>query len=131
MSSSPSQSLPSAEYTAASLRPFVEKHEPEKVEGIERMEKALDDIRRGELVMVMDSDDREDECDLIGAAENLTPAKMAFMIRHSTGIVCVASNKAKLESLGLHPATGNNTDVNQTNFYVATDYIPTTTTGVS
>merc|ERR1719408_576816 len=79
----------------------------------------------------MDRDDREDECDLILAAERVTAPKMAFMIRHSTGIVCVAADRQRLEGFGLHPATTANTDKNATNFYVSTDFLPGTTTGVS
>lgn len=75
--------------------------------------------------------DREDECDLIIAAEKITTEQMAFMIRNSTGIVCVVADKARLEGFGLHPATTRNTDQNDTNFYVSTDFIPETTTGVS
>jgi 3,4-dihydroxy 2-butanone 4-phosphate synthase/GTP cyclohydrolase II len=92
---------------------------------------ALAVFRQNEFVLVMDSDDREDECDLIIAAENVTSAQMAFAIRHSTGILCVVADKPRLENFGLHPATTSNTDVNQTNFYVSTDFIPGTTTGVS
>merc|ERR1711879_672323 len=80
---------------------------------------------------VMDSDDREDECDLVACAEHITPQQMAFCIRQTTGIVCVVADKARLEHFGLHPATKNNSDVNQTNFYVSTDFLPGTTTGVS
>lgn len=86
---------------------------------------------RGDLVMVMDSDDREDECDLVCAAETVTSEQMAFIIRHTTGIVCVAAEKERLEHFGLHPATGRNTDANATNFYVSTDFLPDTSTGVS
>lgn len=98
---------------------------------IKKMEKALADFRAGKFVMVMDSADRENECDLIIAAEHCTKEQMAFMIRHSTGIVCVATNKDRLEHFGLHPATGDNTDRNATNFYVSTDYLVGTSTGVS
>merc|ERR1712048_420332 len=67
----------------------------------------------------------------MGAAENVTPEQMAFMIRHTTGIVCICTDQARLEHFGLHPATERNSDVNQTNFYVSTDFLPGTTTGVS
>lgn len=95
------------------------------------MEEALSAYRRNEFVLVMDSDDREDECDLVIAAENITTQQMAFLIRNTTGIICVVADKARLEGFGLHPATSTNTDVNGTNFYVSTDFIPGTTTGVS
>lgn len=95
------------------------------------MEDAVAAFRRGEIVMVMDSEDREDECDLVFAAETCDAKQMAFAIRQTTGIICVVGDKARLEHFGLHPATQHNSDANQTNFYVSTDYLPGTTTGVS
>jgi 3,4-dihydroxy-2-butanone 4-phosphate synthase len=95
------------------------------------MEEAIATFKKGQFVMVMDSDDREDECDLVLAAESVTEQQMAFAIRHSTGIVCIACEKERLEHFGLHPATTRNTDANGTNFYVSTDYLPGTKTGVS
>ena len=82
--------------------------------------------------MVMDRLDRENECDLVLAGDACTPEKMAFMIEWSTGIICVVTDKERLESVGLYPAAPRgNTDKNGTNFYVSTDYLPTTSTGVS
>jgi len=95
------------------------------------MEVALEAMRKGEFVMVMDSADRENECDLVWAAETVTAKQMAFAIKHTTGIICVAADRVRLERLGLHPATKTNTDVNGTNFYVSTDFLLGTTTGVS
>lgn len=95
------------------------------------MEEALAKFKKGDFVMVMDSDDRENECDLCIAAETITPEQMAFAIRHTTGIVCIVGDQKRLEHFGLHPATTSNTDKNATNFYVSTDYLPGTTTGVS
>jgi 3,4-dihydroxy-2-butanone 4-phosphate synthase len=95
------------------------------------VEEALSAFRRNEFILVMDSDDREDECDLVIAAEHITAEQMAFCIRQTTGIICVVADKARLEGFGLHPATAKNTDVNETNFYVSTDFIPGTSTGVS
>ena len=86
---------------------------------------------KGEFVLVMDDFERENECDLIILGETITKEQMAFMIKHSTGIVCVVADKPKLDKFGLYPAARMNTDKNATNFYVATDYLPTTTTGVS
>jgi len=93
--------------------------------------KAVQKFSEGDFVLVMDDFDRENECDLIILGETLTPQQMAFMIKYSTGIVCVVADKPRLEKFGLYPATKSNTDKNATNFYVATDYLPTTTTGVS
>lgn len=95
------------------------------------VEEAIAAFKRGQFVMVMDGKDREDECDLVLPGETTTTEQMAFMIRHTTGIVCVVAEQARLQGLGLHPATGANTDRNGTNFYVSTDYLPGTSTGVS
>jgi len=99
--------------------------------GYATMEEAITAMKHGEFVMVMDSEDREDECDLCWAAETVTPEQMAFAIRHTTGIVCIVADQDRLEGFGLHPATQRNTDQNATNFYVSTDHLPTTTTGCS
>lgn len=99
--------------------------------GYASIQEAVAAFKHGELVMVMDSEDREDECDLVFAAATTTAQQMAFTIRHTTGIICIVSDKPRLEHFGLHPATSSNTDVNQTNFYVSTDFIPGTSTGVS
>jgi len=95
------------------------------------VEDAIAAFKRGHFVMVMDSEDRENECDLIWAAETTSVKQMAFAIRHTTGIVCICADKQRLERFGLHPATDRNTDPNGTNFYVSTDYLPSTTTGCS
>ncbi|KAF4710511.1 GTP cyclohydrolase II [Perkinsus olseni] len=95
------------------------------------VEGAINAFREGKMVMVMDRLDRENECDFMISARGCTKQDMAFMIRYSTGIVCVVTDKKRLDTFGLHVATPNNTDSNGTNFHVATDHIPTTTTGVS
>eukprot|EP00429_Kryptoperidinium_foliaceum_P060167 CAMPEP_0176086410 /NCGR_PEP_ID=MMETSP0120_2-20121206/43254_1 /TAXON_ID=160619 /ORGANISM="Kryptoperidinium foliaceum, Strain CCMP 1326" /LENGTH=261 /DNA_ID=CAMNT_0017420241 /DNA_START=89 /DNA_END=872 /DNA_ORIENTATION=- len=95
------------------------------------VDEAVAVFKRGGFVCVMDSEDREDECDLCWAAETVTTEQMAFAIRHTTGIVCICAEQSRLEHFGLHPATARNTDSNQTNFYVSTDFLPGTTTGCS
>jgi len=92
---------------------------------------AVKEFGEGKIVMVMDDFDRENECDFIALGETMTKAQMAFMIKYTTGIVCVVAEKENLERVGLYPAARMNTDKNATAFYVATDYLPTTTTGVS
>jgi len=92
---------------------------------------AVERFTKGEFVLVMDDFDRENECDIVVLGETVTTAQMAFMIKHSTGIVCLVAEQQRLERFGLYPAARDNTDKNATNFYVATDYLPTTTTGVS
>uniref|UniRef100_A0A6U6XSP7 3,4-dihydroxy-2-butanone 4-phosphate synthase n=1 Tax=Zooxanthella nutricula TaxID=1333877 RepID=A0A6U6XSP7_9DINO len=95
------------------------------------VEDAIAAVKRGDFVLVMDSEDREDECDIIFAAETVTAEQMAFAIRHTTGIICIVADQERLERFGLHPATTRNTDANATNFYVSTDFLPATTTGCS
>eukprot|EP00419_Tripos_fusus_P017040 CAMPEP_0172751630 /NCGR_PEP_ID=MMETSP1074-20121228/152159_1 /TAXON_ID=2916 /ORGANISM="Ceratium fusus, Strain PA161109" /LENGTH=136 /DNA_ID=CAMNT_0013584015 /DNA_START=10 /DNA_END=416 /DNA_ORIENTATION=+ len=92
---------------------------------------AVSKFAEGKFVLVMDNFDRENECDLMILGEDVTPAQMAFMIKHSTGIICVVAEKQRLERFGLYPAAHENTDKNATNFYVSTDYLPSTSTGVS
>jgi len=92
---------------------------------------AVRTFAKGDFVLVMDDFDRENECDLVILGENMTAAQMAFMIKYSTGIVCVVADQPRLEKFGLYPAARLNSDKNATNFYIATDYLPTTTTGVS
>merc|ERR1719313_2503733 len=99
--------------------------------GVSEVAAAVDRFAKGEFVMVMDAFERENECDLVILGETVTKEQMAFMIKHSTGIICVVADKPRLEKFGLAPATNNNSDKNATNFYVATDYLPTTSTGVS
>ena len=92
---------------------------------------AVEAFRRGEMVLVMDAESRENECDIFQAGGFVTEASMAFMIRHSTGIVCAVADEQRLVGFGLSPAVTSNTDKNSTNFYVSTDFLPETTTGVS
>jgi 3,4-dihydroxy 2-butanone 4-phosphate synthase/GTP cyclohydrolase II len=92
---------------------------------------AVKAFAEGKIVLVMDDFDRENECDMIALGETLTKQQMATMIKYTTGIICVVAEKERLEGFGLYPAAHHNTDPNGTNFYVATDYLVGTTTGVS
>jgi 3,4-dihydroxy-2-butanone 4-phosphate synthase/GTP cyclohydrolase II len=92
---------------------------------------AVKAFAEGKIVLVMDDFDRENECDMIALGETLTKEQMATMIKYTTGIICVVAEKGRLEGFGLYPAAHHNTDPNGTNFYVATDYLVGTTTGVS
>jgi len=70
-------------------------------EGYSSIPSALEAIGRGELVVVMDDEDRENEGDLVMAAEKCTPETLAFMIRHTSGVVCAALEEERLNALGL------------------------------
>jgi 3,4-dihydroxy 2-butanone 4-phosphate synthase/GTP cyclohydrolase II len=86
---------------------------------------------RGEIVIVTDDDDRENEGDLIVAATLCTPEKMAFIIRHSSGIVCAPITGAEARRLRLDPMVAQNDSAHTTAFTVSIDYKPGSTTGIS
>lgn len=92
---------------------------------------ALDAFRRGDSVIVADSAGRKDECDLIFAADQVTTERMAFAIRHSTGIIYAVAAKDRLQHFGLHPATQVNTERFSIGAYVSTTYVPGSSTGLS
>ncbi|HTY93976.1 MAG TPA: 3,4-dihydroxy-2-butanone-4-phosphate synthase [Steroidobacteraceae bacterium] len=91
----------------------------------------LAQLRAGRMVLILDDEDRENEGDLIMAAEHATPASMAFMIRHSSGIICVPMEEERLLRLELPQMVGANNDSYRTAFTVSVDYRHGTSTGVS
>ncbi|MEI8000220.1 MAG: bifunctional 3,4-dihydroxy-2-butanone-4-phosphate synthase/GTP cyclohydrolase II [Actinomycetes bacterium] len=97
----------------------------------EHIEAAIDAVRRGELVVVVDDADRENEGDLIMAAELITPEKMAFMIRHTSGVICMPMPGERLDDLRLPLMVAENTEVQRTAFTVSVDAVHGTTTGIS
>jgi len=92
---------------------------------------ALEAFKNGEFLIVMDDEDRENEGDLIIAAEKTTTEKMAFLVRHSSGYVCAPLAVARAEKLGLHPMLKDATDRHGTAYTVTCDYADGTTTGIS
>lgn len=102
-----------------------------KNEQFNKVETAIAAIARGEFVLVVDDTDRENEGDLIIAAEKVTASQMAFMVRHSSGIVCVSMTAERLRQLKLPLMVERNTESHRTAFTVSVDYLHGTTTGVS
>lgn len=102
-------------------------------EGFATIEEAIEDIRQGKFVIVVDDEDRENEGDLIMAASKVTPDAMAFIVRHGTGIVCVSMTAEDLERLHLPlmVTTKENEEKLCTAFTVSVDAKIGTTTGVS
>jgi len=98
---------------------------------LDSIEDALDAMARGEMVVVLDDKHRENEGDLIIAAEHATPEALAFIVRHTTGIVCVAIEGARADVLALDPMVKTNDDRHGTAFTVSVDARRGTTTGVS
>lgn len=96
------------------------------------IEEAVEDIRSGKLLIVVDDEDRENEGDFICAGELITPELVNFMAKHGRGLICVALPEERCEELDLHLMVGNNTSLHETQFTVTVDLInKETTTGVS
>ncbi|UCC43753.1 MAG: bifunctional 3,4-dihydroxy-2-butanone-4-phosphate synthase/GTP cyclohydrolase II [Candidatus Zixiibacteriota bacterium] len=95
------------------------------------IEDALEDIKRGKFVIVVDDEDRENEGDLIMAAEKVTPDAVNFMATHGRGLICVPMKGERLEALDLSPMVQNNTARLGTRFTVSVDALDGTTTGIS
>jgi 3,4-dihydroxy 2-butanone 4-phosphate synthase / GTP cyclohydrolase II len=96
-----------------------------------RVQEAIEAFARGEIVVVTDDDDREGEGDLIVAAVHCTAEKMAFIVRHTSGIVCAPITQAEARRLRLDPMVAHNDSNHSTAFTVSIDYKPGMTTGIS
>ena len=95
------------------------------------IEEAIAAIGRGEMVVVMDDEDRENEGDLVMAAEFATPEKVAFFLAHTSGLICVPLMPDRLDELELPLMVSHNTESQRTAFTVTVDYRHGTTTGIS
>jgi 3,4-dihydroxy 2-butanone 4-phosphate synthase len=110
-------------------------HQPSILESFgnarERAEAAIAAIKAGEGVLIVDDEDRENEGDLIYAAETITPKQMALLIRECSGIVCLCLTDEMADALELEPMVKNNTNKNHTAFTVTIEAAEGVTTGVS
>lgn len=97
----------------------------------QRVERAIAALRAGRGVMVLDNEDRENEGDMIFAAETMTIEQMALTIRHGSGIVCLCLTEARLRQLELPMMVENNTSSYGTGFTVTIEAAEGVTTGVS
>jgi 3,4-dihydroxy 2-butanone 4-phosphate synthase / GTP cyclohydrolase II len=95
------------------------------------IEAALEAFARGDFLVVVDDEDREDEGDLVIAAESVNAEKLAFMVRHTAGVVCVPMTGERLDELRLPPMVVANTEAHATAFSVSCDLRRGTTTGIS
>jgi 3,4-dihydroxy 2-butanone 4-phosphate synthase / GTP cyclohydrolase II len=95
------------------------------------IEEAVEDIRAGRMVIVVDDVDRENEGDLILAAEKATPEALAFMIRHTSGVVCMPVVGERLDELNIPLMVSGSPDLQRTAFTVSVDVVHGTTTGIS
>ncbi|MEN9963820.1 MAG: hypothetical protein RL582_915 [Bacteroidota bacterium] len=93
---------------------------------------AIEDIKKGKIVIVVDDEDRENEGDFITAAENATPEMINFMSTHGRGLICAAITEERCVELDLQPMVVNNTSMHETAFTVSIDLIGQgCTTGIS
>ncbi len=96
------------------------------------IEEAIEDIRQGKIIIVVDDEDRENEGDFLAAAEKVTPEMINFMATHGRGLICVPLTESRCKELELNTMVHNNTDVMQTAFTVSVDLRGNgVTTGIS
>lgn len=98
---------------------------------LDPIEDVIAAIARGEMVVIVDDEDRENEGDLIMAAEFATPEKLAFIVRYSTGVVCCPMTDERCDDLRLPLMVEQNTESQRTAFTTTVDLIEGTTTGIS
>ncbi|MFC5467824.1 bifunctional 3,4-dihydroxy-2-butanone-4-phosphate synthase/GTP cyclohydrolase II [Cohnella suwonensis] len=96
----------------------------------DRIEEAIEDLKAGKVIIVVDDEDRENEGDLIALADKATPDVINFMIREARGLLCVPITPERAEALDLPPMVSHNTDYHGTAFTVSVDHV-STTTGIS
>jgi 3,4-dihydroxy 2-butanone 4-phosphate synthase/GTP cyclohydrolase II len=104
---------------------------PDEVSPFAPIEEAVAAIAAGELVVVVDDEDRENEGDLIMAAVHATPEKLAFVIRHTSGLICAPLTNERASLLDLPLMVEQNTESMRTAFTVSVDHVRGTTTGIS
>jgi 3,4-dihydroxy 2-butanone 4-phosphate synthase / GTP cyclohydrolase II len=105
--------------------------QPEKIK-LNSIEEAIEDIRQGKVIIVVDDEDRENEGDFLAAAEMVTPEMINFMATHGRGLICVPLTENRCKELGLHAMVNNNTDPMETAFTVSVDLRGNgVTTGIS
>ena len=85
------------------------------------IEEAIEDIRQGKIIIVVDDEDRENEGDFLAAADKVTPEMINFMATHGRGLICAPLTESRCKELGLHVMVSNNTDPMETAFTVSVD----------
>lgn len=98
---------------------------------INTAEEILDDFRQGRMVLVMDDEDRENEGDLIIAADVITPEHITFFARYACGLICLTLTEARAKQLNLPLMVQNNSSLHETNFTVSIEAAEGITTGIS
>jgi len=99
---------------------------------LDSIESAIEDIKNGKLIIVVDDEDRENEGDFITAAENATPEVINFMSTHGRGLICASLTEERCNELKLQPMVADNTSLHETAFTVSIDLLGNgCTTGIS
>lgn len=93
---------------------------PTKIQ-LNTIEEAIEDIRQGKVIIVVDDEDRENEGDFLAAADKVTPEMINFMATHGRGLICAPLTESRCKELGLHVMVNNNTDPMETAFTVSVD----------
>ncbi len=99
--------------------------------GLNTIEEAIEDLKQGKIMIVVDDADRENEGDMILAAEKVTPEAINFLSKHARGLICVSLNNERIEELALSPMVRVNTAKMGTRFTISVDAVHNTTTGIS
>jgi len=98
---------------------------------LDTIEDAIDAIRNGEMILLVDDEDRENEGDLVIAAEHCTPESINFMATHGRGLICLCLTEERIAELELEPMVRDNTSRFETNFHTPIGAVHGTTTGIS
>ncbi len=98
---------------------------------LSKIDDAIAALARGDMVLVVDDESRENEGDIIVASEAISAQSIAFMMKHARGLICVAMQGERLDALEIPLMVPNNTELHKTAFTVSVDYLPGTTTGIS
>jgi len=100
-------------------------------QAFDSIEAVIEDLRKGRMVIVVDDADRENEGDLIMAAEHATPEAVNFMAKHGRGLICAPTTAERLQQLGIERMVSNNRETFKTDFQVSVDAARGITTGIS
>src|SRR6201986_3478719 len=95
------------------------------------IDEAIEAIKDGKIIIVVDDEDRENEGDFLTAARNATPEVINFMVKYGRGLVCTPISKKRAAELNLEPMVSHNTTSHETNFTVSVDLLKGCTTGIS
>jgi 3,4-dihydroxy 2-butanone 4-phosphate synthase/GTP cyclohydrolase II len=98
---------------------------------LSNIESAINDFKKGKIIIVVDDEDRENEGDMIFSAEKATPELINFLVKNAGGLICVPMMDSRLNELDIDMMTNNNTALHETAFTISVDYLVGTTTGIS